>query len=255
MTIQQGHLNYPLTEQGQQQAREVGLRLAGTKWSRVYSSDLTRAADTADLILEQEPNTSNRCVPIRSPLIREYSFGIREGMGKLVTLKQAKAEVAKLRNVSVDEIVDTSETPEDVSLRTIQMLQCIFNDLFGGTQQKEKPSLGTIHTTEEVTEAAAVGVVTYDTANSQSATTGCLSLSSDCDTGAVLSGDSRPKVLCVSHGGFIKSFLRKFCTGLEIPASMENCSVSTVIVEWPLGSSGGEDFTCSTTTADINKVS
>ena len=48
--IRQGHLDSPLTETGLAQARALGERLALETFTALYSSDLGRAVQTAQLI-------------------------------------------------------------------------------------------------------------------------------------------------------------------------------------------------------------
>lgn len=43
---------------------------------------------------------------------------------------------------------------------------------------------------------------------------------------------SNAKVLCVSHGGFIKEFLKTYCPTVVTPAKIGNCSVSIINIEW-----------------------
>ena len=51
--IRQGHLDSPLTEKGMAQAKALAQRLAQEKFSALYSSDLGRAVQTAEMIAEQ----------------------------------------------------------------------------------------------------------------------------------------------------------------------------------------------------------
>src|SRR5438094_10447125 len=48
--IRQGHLDSPLTEKGMAQAKALAQRLAQEKFSALYSSDLGRAGQTAEMI-------------------------------------------------------------------------------------------------------------------------------------------------------------------------------------------------------------
>lgn len=57
----------PLTEKGFEDARRAGEQLKGIEFDRVYSSDLTRAVQTARTALGVEPQ--------QLPLIRERSVG------------------------------------------------------------------------------------------------------------------------------------------------------------------------------------
>ena len=71
----QGHTNVGLSHQGMEQARLLGQRLKPVPFDAAYASDLSRAADTAAVILD------GRDVPI-SPTerLREYHKGAFEGM-------------------------------------------------------------------------------------------------------------------------------------------------------------------------------
>jgi len=54
--ILQGHLPGKLTELGIEQAKRLALRLRDEEIAAIYSSDLTRAADTAKEIAKDHPN-------------------------------------------------------------------------------------------------------------------------------------------------------------------------------------------------------
>lgn len=70
----QGQLDIPLNETGREQARRVGLSLAGESFAAIYSSDLKRADETARAVAG----------PVGLPVIgekglRERAFGLFEG--------------------------------------------------------------------------------------------------------------------------------------------------------------------------------
>jgi 2,3-bisphosphoglycerate-dependent phosphoglycerate mutase len=48
----QGQLDTELTQEGREQARQLGLRLANERWSGIISSDLTRARETGQIVSE-----------------------------------------------------------------------------------------------------------------------------------------------------------------------------------------------------------
>lgn len=58
------------------------------------------------------------------------------------------------------------------------------------------------------------------------------------------------KVLCVTHGGFIKSLLREHCK-FSPPSKIDNCSVSIVSMFWDACESV-DDFTLSVDEKNVN---
>lgn len=70
----QGHSDVPLSELGRLQAEKVARRLRGIELDAVYSSDSTRAIDTARFIAEQ-----HRLPVIQLKELREIDFGEWEG--------------------------------------------------------------------------------------------------------------------------------------------------------------------------------
>lgn len=71
----QGHSDISLNENGLRQAELVGKRLAGEKINAIYSSDLRRACQTAELIAQYH------ALPIiRKQELREINFGVWEGL-------------------------------------------------------------------------------------------------------------------------------------------------------------------------------
>ncbi len=71
----QGHTDVELTERGKEQARATARRLAGVNFGVAYSSDMSRARDTALIILGE------RETPLHSvPELREYNKGVFEGL-------------------------------------------------------------------------------------------------------------------------------------------------------------------------------
>src|SRR5437899_11865837 len=73
--IRQGHLDSPLTERGIAQAKALGQRLAQEKFSALYSSDLGRAVQTAEMIA----NATGHNI-ITDARLRERHLGIFQGL-------------------------------------------------------------------------------------------------------------------------------------------------------------------------------
>lgn len=70
----QGHRDIPLNETGRQQARDIARRLQHEQIEAVYSSDLCRARETAEVIAQ----SLSLSVQVDARL-REMSFGLWEG--------------------------------------------------------------------------------------------------------------------------------------------------------------------------------
>ncbi len=71
----QGHADFPLSSSGEVQARMLATSIAHLGLEAIYSSDLTRAKQTAGAVAAQVG------VPLYChPLFREYSFGVVEGL-------------------------------------------------------------------------------------------------------------------------------------------------------------------------------
>ena len=73
--IMQGQSDFPLTDLGIHQANTVRAALKHINWNLAYSSDLTRAVDTARIILGDLDGIELR----QRQEIREHHFGFREG--------------------------------------------------------------------------------------------------------------------------------------------------------------------------------
>ena len=79
--IMQGQCDYPLTDLGRQQASVVGDALSGVPWTFCYSSDLTRAVDTAMIVMSRSVAGQGQGLSLKQQVeLREHHFGIREGL-------------------------------------------------------------------------------------------------------------------------------------------------------------------------------
>lgn len=77
--ILQGHSDYPLSQLGRNEARELGKRLKkqNLTYDRIYSSDLKRAVETAELITDELGLPQNSIT--FTDLLREHNLGVYEG--------------------------------------------------------------------------------------------------------------------------------------------------------------------------------
>lgn len=108
----QGHADRPLTERGREQARELADRLAELELDAVYSSDLARARETAEIVAD------GRALRVRQlPELREVDVGAWSG------LTRAEAEQrfpdAYRRWVAGEEGWDDGETYEQLGERVV----------------------------------------------------------------------------------------------------------------------------------------
>ena len=81
----QGQIDVPLNAMGHAQAARLGQRLAGETHDALFSSDLTRARETAAPLAAAWGRQ-----PVRVPGLREQSFGVLEGLD-VPTIKQQHA--------------------------------------------------------------------------------------------------------------------------------------------------------------------
>jgi len=86
--MMQGHIEKPLNEEGLQQASKLALRLKEEKIDVAYVSDLSRAVQTAQAVLNFHPNIS----VIYTPEIRERNYGIYEGKHRDIYLAANQKE-------------------------------------------------------------------------------------------------------------------------------------------------------------------
>jgi len=71
----QGHTDVPLSDTGRDQARRLAARLRSERFGAIYSSDLSRATETARIVAEPH------ALEVRhDPRLREFHFGEWEGL-------------------------------------------------------------------------------------------------------------------------------------------------------------------------------
>lgn len=105
----QGQKDAPLTDLGKEQARKLGERLVGEKIDIIYSSDLSRALETARII----SSIVNKPVVATNEL-REINFGPWEGL----TLKE-------IRNKFKEEYSIWMSSPEKFRLEGAETLEAL----------------------------------------------------------------------------------------------------------------------------------
>lgn len=117
----QGHADRPLTEAGRAQSQELADRLAETQLEAVYSSDLQRARETAEIV------AATRGLEVTVlPDLREVDVGSWSGL----TRPEAEERFpdAYRRWVAGGEGWDDGETYEQLSKRVLRAVQTIAAD-------------------------------------------------------------------------------------------------------------------------------
>lgn len=81
-SLYQGQTDVPLNENGKRQAEDLALKMKNYPLDAIFSSDLKRACETAEII-----NAYHNLKLQKSPLVREKCFGEMEGKLKKEVLK------------------------------------------------------------------------------------------------------------------------------------------------------------------------
>lgn len=116
----QGHSDIPLDEEGLRQAEDARVKLTGRGFHAVYSSDLQRARQTAEIMV------GNRFGEIIvDPLLREVHLGEYEGMTVSQVRTAAPEFYAAFRSARPDFKVPGGESYEDLVNRVVDRLHHI----------------------------------------------------------------------------------------------------------------------------------
>lgn len=114
----QGHLDVPLTERGEDQARRLREWLEPESLSAIYTSDLIRAYRTAELLAQ-----GRAVAPVTEPRLREARFGVFEGL-TATEIAEAHPEAHRLwRNDAIRHRPPGGETLEELGARCLAALQ------------------------------------------------------------------------------------------------------------------------------------
>jgi len=108
----QGQRDTPLSEKGRMQAGIVARALAERQFSALYSSDLSRAAETAEIIADPHGLS-----PLHDIRLRELSFGEWEGLSLLEVTERWPEMAAAWRADSLRTRPPGGETPEGIRQR------------------------------------------------------------------------------------------------------------------------------------------
>lgn len=111
----QGHTDIPLNTKGKEQAKLLGKQLKDINFDVVFSSDLLRAANSAEIIIKEKEMT---VIKIKS--LRERFFGrfegksldeMRKAFGEVMLVTKEKQKKLKIYDVENDEEIITRLIP------------------------------------------------------------------------------------------------------------------------------------------------
>lgn len=125
-----GWVDVPLTERGEEEARRAGRLLKDYEFQVAYTSALTRAQKTLDIMLEE----MNARVPIiRDAALNERMYGDLQGLNKEAMRKKFGAEQVHIWRRSYDVAPPGGESLKDTAARTIPFFErCILGDIAQG---------------------------------------------------------------------------------------------------------------------------
>lgn len=122
----QGQQDVPLTNRGIKQANLIGNRLVHERIDRIYSSDLKRAYDTAEIIGKR---LSLNVIPTKE--FREIDFGIWEGMSNDKMHIEYYNELCLWRKEPERLKVEGAESLRELQLRAMAAVNKIINNEVG----------------------------------------------------------------------------------------------------------------------------
>lgn len=125
-----GWVDVPLTAQGEEEARSAGKKLHSLQIDIAYTSALTRAQHTFELIRE----TMGVDIPvIRDQALNERHYGDLQGLNKEDTAKKFGDEQVKIWRRSYDIPPPNGEALKNTAERTIPFFErCILGDIRQG---------------------------------------------------------------------------------------------------------------------------
>jgi probable phosphoglycerate mutase len=119
--VLQGWLDVPLNARGRQQAHEMAVRFRGAECTRVYSSPLVRALETAEIVAAE----LQLPLPICDEGLKERNFGVIQGIPK-VELAELNPQLARqivTRNPAA--VFEQGESMDEFATRIVEAVMRI----------------------------------------------------------------------------------------------------------------------------------
>jgi probable phosphoglycerate mutase len=113
----QGHVDVPLNARGHAQARAAAAVLAAREPSRLWSSDLIRAVQTAEHV-----GAATGLVVEKDPRLREYDLGHRSGLTVPELAAELPARYAAWLNGREEHLAPGEESADQVHRRVVPAL-------------------------------------------------------------------------------------------------------------------------------------
>ncbi len=128
-----GHLESSLTKKGMRQAKMLSQKLRGVRFEKVFSSDLSRAEQTAKIFASQ-----HKLSVITTKLLRERFIGSFEGKKTAAVKTELKELLAKFKTLANKEKMEYKfdsqmESGQEVAARLIIFLKKIVPIFAGKT--------------------------------------------------------------------------------------------------------------------------
>ncbi|KAA0240211.1 MAG: 2,3-bisphosphoglycerate-dependent phosphoglycerate mutase [Armatimonadetes bacterium] len=125
-----GWVDVPLTAQGEEEARQAAIRIADIGFQVAYTSALTRAQRTLEVILE----ANGWSLPvIRDQALNERHYGDLQGLNKDDLRRQYGPEQVQIWRRSYDVAPPNGEALKDTAARTLPFFErCILGDIRQG---------------------------------------------------------------------------------------------------------------------------
>ena len=117
----QGHTDVQLDDLGREQGRDASQCLASLRPSRLWTSDLARAHDTARMIQDV-----TGLEPVPDPRLREFDVGVRSGLTRTEFSERYPEEYAAWLAGAPGPLVEGEESAEAVRARVVPALtECL----------------------------------------------------------------------------------------------------------------------------------
>lgn len=112
-----GWIDIPLTDKGREEARKGALKIKGTRFAKAYTSDLVRAHQTLDIVLDV---IGQKEIPVeKDKALNERHYGELQGLNKEEMRQKFGEKQVHLWRRSYDVAPPGGESLKDTAARTL----------------------------------------------------------------------------------------------------------------------------------------